>query len=40
MPELARTLSNASVAGLSIRTALALAADELDEPARVGAADR
>lgn len=34
MPELARTLSNASSAGLSIRTAVAIAADELAEPAR------
>ena len=34
MPELARTLSNASSAGLSIRTAIAMAADDLDEPAR------
>ena len=34
MPELARTLSNASSAGLSIRTAVAMAADELAEPAR------
>jgi tight adherence protein B len=34
MPELARTLSNATSAGLSIRTALALAVDELAEPAR------
>lgn len=33
MPELARTLSNASSAGLSIRTAVAMAADELAEPA-------
>ena len=33
MPELARTLSNASSAGLSIRTAVAMAADELGEPA-------
>ncbi len=33
MPELARTLSNATSAGLSIRTAVALAADELAEPA-------
>lgn len=33
MPELARTLSNAASAGLSIRTAVALAADELAEPA-------
>lgn len=34
MPELARTLSNASSAGLSIRTAVAMAAEELAEPAR------
>ena len=34
MPELARTLSNASSAGLSIRTAVAMASDELAEPAR------
>lgn len=34
MPELARTLSNASSAGLSIRTAVAIAADELSEPAQ------
>lgn len=34
MPELARVLSNASSAGLSIRTALAMAAEELEEPAR------
>lgn len=34
MPELARTLSNASSAGLSIRTAIAMAAEDLDEPAR------
>lgn len=33
MPELARTLSNATSAGLSIRTAVAMAADELAEPA-------
>lgn len=33
MPELARTLSNASSAGLSIRTSVAMAADELAEPA-------
>lgn len=33
MPELARTLSNASSAGLSVRTAIAVAAEELDEPA-------
>ncbi len=34
MPELARTLSNATSAGLSVRTALALAVDELADPAR------
>lgn len=34
MPELARTLSNATSAGLSVRTALAMAVDELAEPAR------
>lgn len=34
MPELARTLSNATSAGLSIRTALAMAVDELADPAR------
>jgi tight adherence protein B len=34
LPELARVLSNATSAGLSIRTALEMAADELDEPAR------
>lgn len=34
MPELARTLSNATSAGLSIRTALALAVDEIADPAR------
>lgn len=33
MPELARTLSNAASAGLSIRTAVAMAADEMAEPA-------
>lgn len=33
MPELARILSNATSAGLSIRTAVALAADDLAEPA-------
>lgn len=33
MPELARTLSNASSAGLSVRTAIAVAADELGAPA-------
>lgn len=34
MPELARVLANATHAGLSIPTAIAIAADELDEPAR------
>jgi tight adherence protein B len=34
LPELARVLSNAAAAGLSIRTAIEMAADELDEPAR------
>lgn len=34
MPELARVLANATNAGLSIMTALGVAADELDEPAR------
>lgn len=34
MPELARSLSNAASAGLSVRTALAITADDLDEPAR------
>ncbi|MWA00595.1 hypothetical protein F8568_009430 [Actinomadura sp. LD22] len=34
LPELARVLSNAAQAGLSLRTAIALAADELDDPAR------
>lgn len=34
MPELARTLSNASSAGLSIRTSVAIAAEELADPAR------
>ncbi|MFC3689739.1 type II secretion system F family protein [Aquipuribacter hungaricus] len=34
MPELARVLANATNAGLSIPTAIALAADELDAPAR------
>ncbi len=34
MPELARVLANATNAGLSIPTAIAIAADELDEPAR------
>ncbi|HEY0540214.1 MAG TPA: type II secretion system F family protein [Actinoallomurus sp.] len=33
MPELARVLSNASSAGLVLRTAIEMAADELDEPA-------
>lgn len=33
MPELARTLSNATSAGLSVRTALAMAAEELADPA-------
>jgi tight adherence protein B len=33
MPELARVLANATHAGLAIPTALALAADELEEPA-------
>jgi tight adherence protein B len=33
MPELARTLSNGSSAGLSVRTSIAMAADELAEPA-------
>lgn len=33
MPELARTLSNATSAGLSVRTALAMAVDELGDPA-------
>jgi Flp pilus assembly protein TadB len=33
MPELARVLANATGAGLSIRTAVALASDELAEPA-------
>lgn len=33
MPELARTLSNATSAGLSVRTALAMAVDELPDPA-------
>jgi tight adherence protein B len=36
MPELARTLSNATSAGLSVRTALAMAVDELADPARSG----
>lgn len=34
MPELARVLANATNAGLSIPTAIAIAGDELDEPAR------
>lgn len=34
MPVLARTLSNASSAGLSVRTSIAVASEELDEPAR------
>ena len=34
MPELARVLANATHAGLSIATAIAIAGDELDEPAR------
>lgn len=34
MPELARVLANATSAGLSISTAIAIAADELDDPAR------
>jgi tight adherence protein B len=34
MPELARTLSNATSAGLSVRTALAMSAEELADPAR------
>ncbi|WP_293781744.1 type II secretion system F family protein [uncultured Aeromicrobium sp.] len=34
MPDLARTLSNAASAGLSVRTAIALAAEDMDEPAR------
>ncbi|WP_067830975.1 type II secretion system F family protein [Actinomadura kijaniata] len=34
LPELARVLSNAAAAGLSIRTALEMAAEELDDPAR------
>lgn len=33
MPELARALSNATQAGLSVRTALAMSVDELAEPA-------
>jgi len=34
LPELARVLSNATSAGLAIRTAVTMAADELGEPAR------
>lgn len=34
LPELARVLSNATSAGLAIRTAVGMAADELGEPAR------
>jgi tight adherence protein B len=34
LPELARVLGNAAAAGLSIRTAIEMAAEELDEPAR------
>lgn len=34
MPELARVLANATNAGLSIHTAIGVAAEELDEPAR------
>lgn len=34
MPELARVLSNATSAGLSIRTAIEMAGEELSEPAR------
>ncbi|MEO3822520.1 type II secretion system F family protein [Actinomadura sp. B10D3] len=34
LPELARVLSNAAAAGLSIRTAIEMAAEELDDPAR------
>lgn len=34
LPELARTLSNASAAGLSLPSALGLAAGDLDEPAK------
>lgn len=34
LPELARVLANATSAGLSLATALAIAGDELDEPAR------
>jgi tight adherence protein B len=35
MPELARVLSNATSAGLSIRTAIEMAGEELTEPAKV-----
>jgi tight adherence protein B len=34
LPELARVLGNATSAGLSIRTAIEMAAEELDDPAR------
>jgi tight adherence protein B len=34
MPEIARVLANATHAGLSIQTAIAIAGDELDEPAK------
>ena len=34
MPDLARTLSNASSAGLSVRTSIAVASEELEDPAR------
>lgn len=34
MPEIARVLANATHAGLSIQTAIAIAGDELEEPAR------
>jgi tight adherence protein B len=34
MPELARVLANATSAGLSIHTAIGVAAEEMDEPAR------
>lgn len=34
MPEMARVLANATHAGLSIHTAIAIAGDELDEPAK------
>ena len=33
LPELARTLSNAAAAGLALRTAIAMAAEELSDPA-------